>query len=128
VSRLQLVEQRGSEGGAALDEADVVVCAGPDVDVLELERVAAREGIAVGGSHRSALPRRRQVGLLGRPVAPRVYIAVEVEDEPEHWAGSVKARVVVSIGEGTPEAADVSIGGEWSDLLPLLLDAAAEKR
>jgi electron transfer flavoprotein alpha subunit len=126
-SRLQLVERRGSDGGAALDEADIVVCAGPDLDVLELERVAAREGLAVGGSQHSALPRRRKVGLLGRPVAPRLYIAVEVEDEPEHWAGSVKARVVVSIGEAAPEAADVSVGGEWTDLLPVLLDAASEK-
>jgi electron transfer flavoprotein alpha subunit len=128
VSRLQLVERRSSDDGAALDEAGVVVCAGPGVDVLELERIAAREGVAVGGSQRSALARRRKIGLLGRPVAPRLFIAIEVEDEPEHWAGSVKARVVVSIGEAAPEAADVSIGGEWNDLLPVLLDAASEKR
>jgi electron transfer flavoprotein alpha subunit len=128
VPRLQLVERRASDGGAALDEADVVVCAGPHVDLLELERVAAREGIAVGGSHRSALPGRRKVGLLGRPVAPRLYVAVEVEDEPEHWAGSVKAGVVVNIGEAVPEAADLSVGGEWIDLLPVLLDVASEKR
>jgi electron transfer flavoprotein alpha subunit len=127
-SRLQLVERRGSDGGAALDEADIVVCAGPDVDITDLEGVAAREGVAVGGSQRSALPRRRKVGLLGRPVAPRLYIAVEVEDEPEHWAGSVKAGVVVSIGDAVPEAADISVGGEWIDLLPVLLDAAAGKR
>jgi electron transfer flavoprotein alpha subunit len=125
VPRLQLVERRASDGGAALDEAAVIVCAGSEVDFLELEQAATRENVAVGGSLRSGLPRRRKIGLLGRPVAPRLYIAVGVEDEPEHWAGSVKAGVVVSIGEAVPAAADVSVAGKWNDLVPVLLDAAA---
>jgi electron transfer flavoprotein alpha subunit len=128
VPRVKLIERRGSGGGAALDEADIVVCAGPGLDVAELERVAARVGLAVGGSQRSAVARRRKIGLLGRPVAPRLYIAVGVEDEPEHWAGCVKARVIVNVGESVPEQADVSLAGDWREVLPTLLDAVSEKR
>jgi len=128
VSRLKLAERRGSDGGAALDEADIVVCAGPDVDVAELERAAAREALAVGGSRRSSVPRSRKIGLLGRPVAPRLFVAVGVEDEPEHWAGSVKARVIVNVGDSEPPQADVSLSGDWLEVLPTLLDSASEKR
>jgi electron transfer flavoprotein alpha/beta subunit len=128
VPRLKLVERRSSDGGGALDEADVVVCVGPDLDVAEVGRVASRAGVAVGGSQHSAVPRRRKIGLLGRPVAPRLYVAIGVEDEPEHWAGCVKAAVIVSVGDSVPEAADVAVAGDWSDVLPSLLDAALEKR
>ena len=128
VSRLKLVERRGSAGGADLDKADIVLCAGPDVDVAELERAAARDGLAVGGSRRSTVPRRRKIGLLGRPVAPHLYVAVGVEDEPEHWAGCVKARVIVNVGDSEPAEADVSLSGEWLEVLPTLLDAATENR
>ncbi len=128
VSRLKLAGRRGSDGGAALDGADIVVCAGPDVDVAGLERAAARDGLAVAGSRRSAVPRRRKIGLLGRPVAPRLFVAVGVEDEPEFWAGCVKAGVIVNVGDSEPAQADVSVAGEWLEVLPTLLDAAAEKR
>lgn len=130
VPRLRLVERRVSENAGALDEADVVVCAGPGVDLAELEEIAAPRGAAVGGSRGSAAPRNRQIGLLGRPVAPRLYVAVEVEveDEPEHWAGSVKAGVIVNVGGSVPDVTDVSLAGEWQELVPTLLDAALEKR
>ena len=125
VPRLRLVGRRVSEKAGELDEADVVVCAGPGVDLAALEEIAARDGVAVGGSHGSAAPRSRRIGLLGRPVAPRLYVAVEVEDEPEHWAGSVKAGVIVSIGESVPETADVCVAGDWRESLPIVLDAAS---
>ncbi len=118
--RLRLAERRPSQDAAALDEADVVVSAGPAIDADELTRLAAPHGAAVA--------RHGQVGLLGRPVAPRLYIAVEAEDDPEHWAGCVKAGVVVSIGETTPDAVDVAVGGDWQELLPSVLDAVPATR
>jgi electron transfer flavoprotein alpha subunit len=128
VPRLSLVERRASLNAGVLDEADVVVCAGPRVDVAELEEIAAPHGAAVGGSSGSGAPRSRKIGLLGRPVAPRLYVAVEVEDEPEHWAGSVKSGVIVNVGSSVPAAADVSVAGKWQLLVGALLDAAPEKR
>jgi electron transfer flavoprotein alpha/beta subunit len=118
--RLRLVERQDSNGSAALDEADVVVSAGPDVDAGELEELVSPHGAAVA--------RHRQVGLLGRPVAPRLYVAVDPEDTPEHWAGCVKANVIVSIGESTPEAADVSVAGDWREVVHRFLDALPSDR
>jgi hypothetical protein len=34
----------------------------------------------------------------------------------------VKAHVIVSVGEATPEEADVSVSGDPRKLLPILLD------
>lgn len=126
--RLRLVERRAGVNAGALDEADVVLCAGPGVALRELEEIGAAHGAAVGGSRGSAAPRSRQIGLLGRPIAPRLYVAVGVPDEPEHWAGSVKAGVIVSLGQAVPEAADVSLAGEWQEVLPNLLDAVPDNR
>jgi electron transfer flavoprotein alpha subunit len=98
----------------------VVVSGGPTVDLAALEEAAGPQGAAVAPSDK--------IGLLGRAVAPLLYVAVEVEDEPEHWAGSVKAGVIVSIGASSPAAADVSVEGDWRSVLPTLLDVATRNR
>jgi electron transfer flavoprotein alpha subunit len=117
--RLRLVERRTANGGIALDEADVVLCAGPGIDLREF----GREGVAIGGSKRSDAPGHRKIGLLGRPVAPRLYVAVGVENEPEHWAGAVKADVIVAVGDEAPAEADVSVSGDFREVVPTLLDS-----
>jgi electron transfer flavoprotein alpha subunit len=71
----------------------------------------------------------RRVGLLGRPVAPRLLVAVGVPGDEEHTGGFVKAGVVVAVGadEGAPirEAADVIVEGDWKETLKPLHDAVA---
>ncbi len=110
-----------------LDEADVVVCIGPEVD--ELPRVP--EGVALGGTRevceRGLLPRNRQIGLLGRPVAPRLLVAVGLAGDFEQLTGFVKANVIAAVNadRGTPmvAAADVAVIGDWRNVLPELLAA-----
>jgi electron transfer flavoprotein alpha/beta subunit len=111
--RVRLVERRRGKGGLALDEADIVV---------------AGEGVELDPIPGVATANRREIGLQGRAVAPRLYVAIGVADDVEHWAGSVKAGVIASIGEAEPEAADVSVAGNWREILPRLLDAAAQTR
>jgi electron transfer flavoprotein alpha subunit len=123
--RLKLVEHSGAPA-RDLDEADVVVCVGGELDVLP----ALPPGVALGGTRetceRGLLPRNRQLGLLGRAVAPRLLVAVGVAGDFEHMTGFVKADVVAAInGADAPmlEAADVGLKGDWRALLPVLLDA-----
>ncbi len=128
--RARLVERSASDGGAELEEADVVVCAGPGVGRDEVETLAAREGVAVGGSRGSAFPPGRQIGLLGRPVAPRVLVALEGPGDDEQLSGFVKAGVVVALAvdAGSPmlSAADVGLTGDWHETLPPLQEAASK--
>jgi electron transfer flavoprotein alpha subunit len=122
--------------GYALDEADVVVAAGATVGqdgMHELERLAERLGAAVAGDRAACaagvVPRSRQVGLLGRAVAPRLYLGVETSGDFEHLTGIVKANVITAISADAAspllEAADVGIVGDWRDVLPSLADALA---
>ena len=96
-----------------------------------VEQLAERLGAAVGGDldacRRGMLPWTRQIGLLGRPIAPRLYLAVGTSGGFEHLTGSVKAQVVAAI-DFEPEspllaAADVGLAGDWRELLPQLVES-----
>ena len=101
-----LEEKRAEQTGLDLDAADVVVFAGPGAELDELT------GLPVGGSH-PELPAQRRIGLYGRPVAPRLLVAVGLDATPEDLSGFVKAAVVVAIGSEPVDWADVTFGGDW---------------
>jgi electron transfer flavoprotein alpha subunit len=104
-----------------LDENDVVVLLGPDAPAGW-----TAEGVAVGGTRevcvQGVLPGNRQIGLYGRPVAPRVLIAVGVPGDFEQLTGIVKSAVIVSVdgGEGMEQAADVVFGGDPGEVVAAL--------
>jgi electron transfer flavoprotein alpha subunit len=123
--RVHLVDRSPSPAWD-LDDADVVVCVGPDID----EVPDVPEGVALGGTRevcaRGLLPRNRQLGLFGRPVAPRLLVTVGVPGDFEQLAGFVKSNVIAAIAEGESpmlNAADVALVGDWRELLPELLAA-----
>jgi electron transfer flavoprotein alpha subunit len=119
--------KRVHEPARDLDEADVVVCVGAAVDAVP----EVPDGVELGGTReaclRGLLPRNRQIGLLGRQVAPRLLIAVGVRGDFEELTGFVKANVVAAIeaDHDTPmaRAADLTVVGEWREVLPSLLTA-----
>jgi electron transfer flavoprotein alpha subunit len=123
-------------GARDLDAADVVLCLGPELareDVAEALAAGQRAGIAVGGTReiceRGDLPRNRQIGLYGRPVAPRLLVALGVPGDFEQVTGFVKAHVIAAITAraGTPmlAGADVGLVGDWRPYVPALVDAAS---
>jgi electron transfer flavoprotein alpha subunit len=136
-SRLTLVEHHHEPDMAAyeLDGADVVLCVGKGVGgpeaIPEVEALAARLGAPVGASRECTdagwLPKNRQIGLTGRAVAPRLYLAVGVRGAFEHRVGSVKAGVIVALNknEQAPifKGADVGVVGDWRETLPPLVEA-----
>jgi electron transfer flavoprotein alpha subunit len=128
---VRLVERKPAPA-RDLDEADTVVCLGPELsseDVAEVRAVAERTGAAVGATRevcgRGDLPGNRQIGLYGRPVAPRLLVTVGVPGDFEHTTGCVKAAVIAAVNADSSapmlRAADVGIAGDWRELLPALL-------
>ena len=112
-----------------LDEADVVVAAGAGLGdagaVEELRGLATELGGVLGGDRGACeaglVPVSRQLGLLGRAVAPRLYVAVETDGDFEHAAASVKAGVIVvfkSSDAPVTGTADVAIAGSWRETVP----------
>ena len=130
----RLLEHETSERAFDLDEAEVVLAVGAGVGdsaaVDELRTLASRLGAAIGGDRRACeaglLPPARQLGLLGRSVAPRLYVAVETEGDFEHLVASVKATVILVLKSSDGPitgTADVALSGDWRETLPPVVDA-----
>jgi len=140
-SKTRLLERHHEPDMAAyeLDGADVVLCAGKGIggpDALpEIVEYARRLGAVVGGSRDVTdagwLPKNRQIGLTGRAVAPRLYIAVGVRGAFEHLVGSVKAGIIIALNksERAPifKAADIGLVGDWRETLAPLVEALEGK-
>jgi electron transfer flavoprotein alpha subunit len=128
----QLVERR-AEPARELDEADVIVCLGselPSEDIPRARALAEAAGAAVGATRavceRGDLPSNRQLGLLGRPVAPHLLVAVGVPGDTEELTGFVKARVIAGVNHSEAPmlaAADVGAIIHWEAAIPALTGA-----
>jgi electron transfer flavoprotein alpha subunit len=123
------------EDAIPLSEAETIVAAGRGIgkpENLELiERLSARfTRAAVGGSRPLCdlgwLAYRQQVGLTGKTVAPKLYIACGISGSPQHIAGMKNAQLIIAINKD-PRAAIFQVAhyGIVADLLefiPLLLE------
>jgi len=70
------------------------------------------------------LPKQHQVGLTGRAIAPRLYVAIALSGAPEHVVGLRRAGVIVAVNKNAKapifKAADLGIVSDYAPLLPLL--------
>ncbi len=118
-----------------LEGAEVVVGIGTGVGGPEgVARVAALArvlGAAMCATRRVTdqgwVPRQLQVGLTGKSIDPRLYIAVGVRGAPNHTCGLKRAQTVVAINNDADalifERANIGLVAEWQSILPALQDA-----
>jgi electron transfer flavoprotein alpha subunit len=72
------------------------------------------------------LPHGRQLGITGRSVAPRMYLAVGLSGNQNHLVGASRAGTVLAIN--TDPAAeifghcDVGLVADWQEVMPYLVD------
>lgn len=117
--------------------AEVVVAVGIGVGgpegIRRLVPVARRWGAAVVGTRRVVdagwLPVRRQVGLTGRALAPRLAILLGVRGAMNHMVGWARAGAVLAVNQD-PDApvfgqADVGIVGAIDEVVPELAEPLA---
>jgi electron transfer flavoprotein alpha subunit len=85
-------------------------------------------GGAVGASRRAVdagwIPYRHQIGLTGRVVRPKLYIAVGISGQIQHLAGMNSSETIVCINKDpeTPlmKLATFSVEGDYQELLPAI--------
>lgn len=98
----------------------------PLLEVLGAQIAATRKVTDKGW-----LPRARQVGITGRSIAPRLYVALGILGKFNHTVGVRAAGTVLAINND-PDAliwdhADVGIVGDWHEIVPKLV-ARLERR
>lgn len=92
----------------------------PLLAVLGAELAATRKV-----TDRGWLPRSRQVGITGRSIGPRLYVAVGLSGKFNHVVGVRGAGQVLAVNSdpGAPvfDSADVGIVADWHEVLPALV-------
>jgi len=135
-----LAETRLHPAEMELAEADVVVAGGRGVGGREgfamLEELAGLLGGTVGASRVAVdagwIPYTRQVGLTGKTVAPRVYIACGISGAPHHVLGMRNSTLIVAINSDARapifQIAHVSLVGRVEDVVPQLIAELRQRR
>ncbi|MBI2384681.1 MAG: electron transfer flavoprotein subunit alpha/FixB family protein [Elusimicrobia bacterium] len=85
-------------------------------------------GAAVGASRRAVdsgwIPYKHQVGLTGRTVRPKLYVAIGISGQIQHLAGMASSGTIIAINTDKDcplmQMASISVQGEYAELLPLI--------
>ncbi len=133
-SRVRLVSRRRDDDVEILARADVVIGLGAGVqpgEYEELATLAALLGAELAATRKVTdngwAPRSRQVGITGRSISPRLYVALGLSGKFNHMVGVRAAETVVAINHD-PDApvfaqCDVGIVGDWHVVVPALASA-----
>jgi electron transfer flavoprotein alpha subunit len=118
--------------GKPLQDADIIVSGGFGMkdrkNCEQLGRIASALGGSVGASRRVVdmgwLSYSHQVGLSGKTVSPRLYLAFGISGAVQHMAGMSSSEVVVAVNsdEDAPifRVADFGIIGDLFEVIPEL--------
>ena len=126
-----MLSDRRDDDVETLARAATVIGVGSGVapeEYQELSPLAAVLGAELAATRkvtdRGWAPRARQVGITGRSIAPRLYVALGLSGKFNHMVG-VRATgtiVAVNMDRSAPvfEHCDVGIVGDWHEVVPLL--------
>jgi electron transfer flavoprotein alpha subunit len=128
------LERRAEDDFDALERAQAVIGLGAGVDpdhYAEVEPLRAVLGAELAATRKvtdpGSLPHSRQVGVTGRDIAPRLYVALGVSGSPHHMAGVQRAHIVLAVNDD-PDAevfahCDIGIVADWRAAVPALAEA-----
>jgi electron transfer flavoprotein alpha subunit len=132
--RVRLLATRRDDDVEVLARADAVIGVGAAVqpaDYGTLSPLAALLGAELAATRKVTdngwAPRARQIGITGRSIAPRLYVAVGLSGKFNHMVGVRAAGTIVAINQD-PDApvfsgCDVGLVGDWRVVVPALASA-----
>jgi len=108
---------------------------GPD-GFKPLYALAHAIGAAVGASRPTVdsgwIPYKHQVGLTGRPVRPKLYMAVAISGQIQHLAGMSSSGTIVAINmdKDCPmmQLANIAVQGDYAELIPLITEEVKKRK
>ena len=118
----------------ALSRAGVVVGVGVGVDPEHYDVV--RQLVTVLGGEMAAtrrvtdrgwMPHSRQLGITGRSISPRLYVAIGLSGKLNHLIGLRSAGTILAVNSDVTapvfQGCDIGIVGDWRDVVPMLTTA-----
>jgi electron transfer flavoprotein alpha subunit len=130
----------GSGEGAKLYEADVVVGIGMGVGepdsypaVYELAKTLGA-GVAATRevTDRGWISKQQQLGITGKAISPKLYIALGVSGNLNHMVGVLRAGIVVAVNTRAKafvfRSVDYGIVGDCAVVVPMLTEALREAK
>lgn len=124
--------------GVPIQEAEYIVCGGKGMknakNWARLSEFARRTGATLGATRAAVdlgwAPYSAQIGLSGKSVTPRVYIAFGVSGAVQHIAGMSGAETIIAVNSD-PEApifrvADLAIQADAVEVLNALMEELAD--
>jgi electron transfer flavoprotein alpha subunit len=131
--RVRIQHQRAEDALGHLSDAAVVIGVGAGVDPRDLGRLDdlrraldAEIGCTRKVTDQGWMPHSRQIGITGRSIAPRLFVAIGTSGKFNHMVGVRAAGTVLAINPDRDapvwEHADVGIVASWQDAVPVLVD------
>ena len=132
--RLRILGRGRDDDLDVLPVAPIVIGVGQGVDVTSydaLEPLRSALGAELAATRKVTdkgwLPHARQLGLTGRAIAPRLYLAIGLSGKFNHMVGVQRAETVLAINTDPDalvfDAADIGIVGDWHEVVPALAEA-----
>ena len=132
--RVRVLSERRDDDVETLARANAVIGVGTGVPTDEYELLAplaALLGAELAATRkvtdRGWAPRSRQVGVTGRSIAPRLYVAVGLSGKFNHMVGVRAAGTILAVNADREapvfDHCDVGIVGDWHEVVPLLHQA-----
>ena len=129
---------KGDPRSVSLSEADIVIAGGmgfgSESNFKLVHELADVIGGSIGATRRAVdeewVPLERQIGLTGKTVRPKLFIACGISGAIQHTMGMKDSRIIVAINtdRSAPifKIADVSVVGDVLEVMPMLIERLRE--
>jgi len=123
-----------------LDNASVVVGIGMGIGGTEnvpvvrqlAEVLDAPVSISLSVAAARWLPSQLQLGLTGKAVAPRFYLAIGISGQPNHLVGVKKAEYIIAVNNNPKapifQSANLGVVADWAQVVPALTRCLQEAK
>ena len=128
-------------GDVNLEEADIIVGVGRGFKAKEDLHLAFELAELLGGQVGCTRPiaadlkwlsEDRWIGISGKRVAPKLYIAIGISGSPQHMSGVQNAKIIVAINKDKSapifKQADYGVVADLYQFVPILIQKLKEKK
>ncbi len=139
LDRTRILESTTGGSEASITEAEIIVSGGRGLGNPQgfklIRDLAQALGAAVGASRCAVddgwIAYRHQVGLSGKTVRPKLYIACGISGSVQHLAGMQTSDVIVAINKDSSapifKVADYCIVGDLYEVIPRIIQAVKRR-